>query len=287
VSTTVGTGCQVRKVTVVLLIAAVAAGCGPKRMPEESAGCGAPQGLAVQPGNGSMTVTWERHGCRIIAGHNVYISREPLVQSYPGTVMPESVRPFNVEPYPGDTNPDDGIEHFMAEGLENGVKYYVSVRIVFPDRSLSRPSREVATVCGPRGEIELSVRFSSESDGYSFEKDAYVRADSPDNDVYYFVKDGIDYLASPNRLGGFLRTNNLVVLPFQGELADISPKIAALGPILSGDRVIIRQGDWVLVRTPENRNALVHVLGFRGENKERRARLFFAYSTLTDGEMLF
>ncbi len=196
------------------------------------------------------------------------------------------MQPFNRIPFAGDTNPDDGIQHFMAEGLENGVKYYVSVRVVYPDGTLSRSSAEIPVVCGPRGEIELSFRFRSEHDGYSFAKDHYVRANALDNDLYFYTKDGIDYLGSPSRLDGFLRTNNFSTLPFRGELGEIRSQVATLGRLPFGDRIVINEGDWILMRTPEDRYALIHILGFSGQGVKRSVRLFFAYSTAA-GEKLF
>ena len=126
-------------------------------------------------------------------------------KDYPGATLPSSVKPFNPTPFPGDTNPDDGVEHFTAEGLQNGVTYYVTIRTVYPDGTLSPPSREVGVVCNPRGEVEISIRYESEHDGYSFAGDRYVRADTDENDLYFFSKDGIDYIASPDRLDGFLK----------------------------------------------------------------------------------
>jgi len=218
--------------------------CAPqKRLKEMPTGC-YPYNVSVEVNNRQMTVTWRNKCSLLMSGYFIYISEEPLADQYPGTQLPASVKPFNQTPFPGDINPEDETEHFVAEGLENGVKYYVSVRIVNPDRTLSKPSNEVMAVCGPRGEIELSIRYKSDRDGFSFEKNTYVRADDIDNDLYFYSKDGTDYLASPNRLNGFLKTNKLKVLPFNGEFDQVRARFSALESQPDNDRVAVRRGDW-------------------------------------------
>jgi hypothetical protein len=222
----------------------------------------------------------------MMSGYNIYISREPLVDRYPGSELPPTVKPFNNVPFPGDTDPSDGIQHFPAEGLENGVKYYVSVRVVNTDRSLSKPSNEVAAVCGPRGEIELSMRFKSDHDGFSFTQNGYVRADQLDNDLYFHSKDGTDYLVSPHRLNGFLKVSKLYPLPFKGAFEDVKEKVAALELNSPSDKVAVKPGDWVLLATPDNKHALIKVLDVTGTGENRRIKLFYAYNPLPD-ELLF
>jgi len=262
------------------------AGCDRQRISDEMRATDAPQDLGVEAGSRMMAVSWKQHSGGLISGYYVYINEEPRTERRGEDAVSEQIQPFNRIPFAGDTNPDDGIVHFVAEGLDNGAKYYVSVRVVYPDRTLSWPSVEIPVVCGPRGVIELSFRFRSDHDGYSFEKDNYVRADAVDNDLYFFCKDGIDYLASPSRLDGFLRTSNFSTLPFKGELDEVKTRIATLGRLLSGDRIVINKGDWLLLRTPQDNYALVNVLGFDGVGMERTVSLFFTYSTLA-GEKSF
>ena len=276
-----------RKITYAVAIIAIIAGCGPEEMADES-GVGRDQfDLKVEPGNKKMTISWKPQRSALIAGYNIYISDSPINQRSHGTVPPSNAEPFNSTPFPGDTNPDDGVEVFIAEGLDNGVRYYVSVRVVYPDGVFSEPSAEIPVVCGPRGEIELSVRYRSDHDGYSFEEDAYVRADATGNDLYYYSKDGVDYLASPVRLDGFLKSNRLLVLSCKGSLVDVSVCAVEQGRVPADDRVAITKGDWVHIRTPDNMNALVSVIGFSGRGEDRQVKLFFAYSALTDGTMFF
>jgi hypothetical protein len=276
-----------RKVIYSIAILAIVAGCGPKKTADESGAGRDPFDLRVEPGNKKMTLQWKPQGSELMAGYNIYISDSPHGRSSRGTVPPSDVKPFNSVPFPGDTNPDDEVEVFIAEGLENGVRYFVSVRVVFPDGVFSETSAEIPVVCGPRGEIELSIRYKSERDGYSFEDDSYVRADVTGNDLYFYSKDGVDYLASPDRLDGFLKPNRFLLLSCKGSLADVSACVSKQGQVPSDDRVEITEGDWFLIRTPENMNALVRVNGFTGRGEDRRVKLFFTYSTLADGTMFF
>ena len=237
----------------------LAAGCGPQQPGQETVRTVYPAGLSVEVNDASMTLSWKKMGKGPISGYNIYISREPLVAKYPDTTIASTVETYNVTPFPGDTNPEDEIEYFDATKLDNGVKYFVSVRVVYPDRSVSKPSNEVIAVCGPRGEIELAIRFNGEHDGFSFEENQYVNADGISNDLYFFSKDGVDYLASPKRLDGFINVD---------------------------DQVFVGVGNWVLLKCASGSYALVKVLGFSGAGADRLVRLSYAYSTLV-GEIFF
>jgi len=257
------------------------AGCGPKGGGSEYAGTVRAIDLQVQVNDGQATVIFKKRGEGAIAGYNIYISKQPLVEVYPGTSTDPDMEPWNTTPFPGDTNPEDGVERYVAEGLENGVRYYVSVRVVYPDRTVSKPTREIEVVCGPRREITLSIRYQSDQDGFSFERNEYVRADGTNNDFYFFSKDGVDRLASPIRLNGFLRDNKFLVLPYRGDLSDVEERLKESGVVATDDHVNVRVDDWVLIQTPEGRQALVNVQGFDSDGEDRRARLFIAYPILS------
>jgi len=262
------------------LLLVLLAGCVPHRPIREAAQVCYPYDLKVEADNQQMTVVWKIKCNRLMSGYNIYISEQPMTDKYPGSELPASLKPFNPTPFPGDTNPDDGIEHFLAEGLKNGVKYYVSVRVVNPDRTLSKPSNEVVTVCGPRGEMELSIRFKSDHDGFSFKKNTYIRADNIDNDMYFYSKDGTDYLASPNRLDGFLKANRFGILPFKGDFDQVKIKLLNLDDKPTKDRVAVSQGDWVHILTSDDKHVLVNVLDTTGKDEHRSLRLFYAFSPL-------
>ena len=260
--------------------------CGPGKVPDETADKCYPEDLRVDVNSHVMDISWKNSCDQLISGYNIYISDEPLAAAYPGSDLPESVTPFNPAVYSGDTNPDDGVEHFIAERLENGRKYYVSVRTVYPDRALSRPSEELVAVCGPRGEIELSIRYKSNQDGFSFEQNQYVRADDSGNDLVFYSKDGEDYIDAPSRLNGFIKANRIQKTPLSGSLDQVRRPAVRLKGEPTEDRVAVQKGDWLWVRTPDGANALVKVLDIYGAGGDRKIKLFFAYSPLA-GEMLF
>ena len=265
----------------------LAAGCGPRKGIGESSRKKVSDGLVVNVDNMTMDISWPTHRGKLISGYNIYISREPLAQKYRSASLPKTVKPFNRIPFPGDTEPEDGIEHYQAKGLENGVKYYVSVRVVYPDGKLSKPSPERLVVCGPRGEMSLSIRYQSNQDGYSFARDSYVRADAGDNDLMFYSKDGTDYLDSPVKLDGFLRNCRLAKIPFKGDFHEVNGKLESLDDLNFGERVTIKPEDWILLITPEKGHALINVIGITGEGENRKARLYFAYSELPGGELFF
>lgn len=286
-SPAIGVERQMNKVIVAAVLVLIALGCAPKKPPVEYDRTIAAVDVNVEVNSETMTVSWKKAGEGMIAGYNIYISEEPLAARYPEAAAKPTFQPYNDEPFPGDTNPDDGVEYFIANNLENGVKYYVSVRVVYPDKSVSKSSNEVLAVCGPRGAIELAVRYEGEHDGFSFEKNEYVKADAVDNDVYFFSKRFADILNSPVRLNGFLRKNKFLLLPFRGTFEQVSEQLAQNPMTATNEFAPVKVGDWVLIQTPEKKNALVNVLGFSGEQgEERRVRLFYAYSALT-GEIVF
>ena len=271
---------RIGTITLMLVLLALA-GCAPgPKVPEEVEEVAVcyPYDLGTEVDDGEMTVMWKTRCNRIISGYNIYISEKPLTESYPGTEPSPDVLPFNFTPFAGDTDPSDGVEHFVAQGLENGVKYHVSVRIVLPDLTLSLPSNEVTAVCGPRGEIELSVRYASDRDGYSFAHDQYVRADNVDNDVYFYHKDGRSYLASPHRLGGFLRTSTFEVLLHKGDLSEVKDDIGEGTAMPGQERVEVTEGDWVWIVTADRCQVLAKVLSLHGKDDKRRIKLFYAYN---------
>jgi hypothetical protein len=275
-----------KKTVLLITIIGLVLSCAPKKKISEEVSNIYPYDLHVKVDKEKMTLSWKTHGTGLKRGYNIYISREPLAEKYPGPDLPSSIKPFNPVNFPGDTNPDDSVNYFTAEYLEDGVRYYVSVRVNYTDGTMSRPSNEVVAVCGPRSEFDLAFRYRSENDGYSFSEDQPTRADALDNDVYYYAKDGVDYLASPDRLNGFLRKNLFEVLSLKGDFDDIKNKVDRMKIVPDKDRVEIKKGDWVLVKTAEDAYALLEVQGFTGEGEEREVKLFMALSTLK-GSMWF
>ena len=277
-----------KKVLVItaIVIGCLLYGCGPGGVsPEVSSRC-YPHDLNVNVSNASMDVYWKTKCQDLISGYNIYISDLPLATDYPGSSLPPDIRPFNLTPFSGDTNPEDEYEHYEAEGLENGRKYYVSVRVVNPDGTMSPPSNEGGAVCGPSGEIELSIRYKSSQDGYSFELDDYVPADDLNNDLYFFSGPDGDFLGSPVKLNGFLKDNRFGKLSLKGEFKDVRGNLGGVSSEPTIDKLRIQRGDWIHMRTAEGGNAFLRVLDIVGDGADRKVRLFFVYNSLA-GEMIF
>jgi len=280
---------------ITVLVLASGFGCGPTKTsvkPETGLPTIAhpdilPVDLNVTAGNGTMTIRWKLQETGVISGYNIFIARESLASDFrqPNAAV---VAPHNTTVYPGDTNPEDEFIEYVADGLDNGVKYYVSVRVVFPDQSMSRPSNEVVAVCGPRGEFSLSPRYKSDADGYSLVTGRQVRADGSDNDLYFFSKDGADYLASPDRLNSYLRKSTFAVISKDGTFEEIRRKIATdkVGSERWIDKATVKPGSWLLVRTAEDYTALIHVTGTTGEGDARYVTLWYAICPLV-GETFF
>ena len=245
-------------------------GCKPPAPKTELAlGDCPPTDLQVDVNDQSMHVSWVNDCEQTIAGYNIYISKEN-----------NSNGPYNNAPFDGDTDPTDGVENFTAEKLENGKRYYVSVAIVNPDQTESKRSQEILAVCGPREEIELSIRYKSDNDGYSLDQNQYVRADSDKNDFYFFSKNGIDYLNSPENLGGFLKETDFAILDYKGDFDELRNKIYMHRRVATDNKVAVSKNDWILLQTDNNMHALINVLGFSGSGEERKIKLFVAYAPI-------
>jgi len=275
-----------RRLAILILILSGLVGCKPTEKVEEVSTTVIPYELRADVNSGMMVLSWKLRGQALLSGYNIYLTDYSLADAYPDGDYPESVKPVNLTVYPGDTNPDDGIVHYEALGLTNGQRYYATVRAVYPDRAMSRPSNEIQAVPGPRGTIALGLRYQGDHDGYSFAGEKYVQADNVANDLYFFFKDGEDILASPNRLDGFLRESKLWLLPFKGEAAEVMARVATADLPKANDKIAVRKNDWVLLRTADNHHVLLNVKGITGQGKGRVMTLYFAVSML-DGDMFF
>ncbi|MFH1686998.1 MAG: hypothetical protein ABIE70_05685 [bacterium] len=246
--------------------------CAPPQPAGEGTYTKYPYDLRAEVNDGMMTVSWKVAGKGLISGYNIYLARSALSGNVADT------EPFNTSTFAGDIDPSDGIEHYEAVGLINGTDYYVSVAVVYPDGRLSQPTKEIHAVCGPRREIELQFRYAGSQAGFSLDRNDYVVSDDVANDVYFYSKDGTDYLASPSRLDGFLRATKLRKIRSGGSLRDAEKTVEAAGSPPGDDRVAVKEGDWIWLMTPDRATALFHVLALDGESKERRLRMFVAYT---------
>lgn len=282
-----------RRLGFAVILTAIVSGCAPKHVELPSVSAAGTYShdvlavdLTVVPNHESLRLSWRKTGQGPISGYNIYISERPLATLFPGNRVEPSVGTYNATPFPGDTIPEDGIEHFEATKLRNGVRYFVTVRVAYPDQSISRPSNEVATACGGRGVIELAVRHFGVPDGYSFDQNDYVRCDAVDNDLYFFSKDGHDYLASPKRLDGLINDTRFLVLPYHGAYNEVVPLLDKAPTNIVDDQVEVTNGAWVLLKCGRGTHALLQVKDLKGVGRTRRVEMYFAYSSLA-GEMLF
>jgi hypothetical protein len=249
--------------------------CGPQKVTEEIREKCIPSLIQVDVNDGSITVIFKENCKSLKSGYNIYISESSLSGN-----TSDTIKPYNHPVFPGDTNPEDGIEYYEAKSLENGIVYYVSIRTVFSDQTMSNPSEEFKVVCGPRGEFDLSVRYKSEKDGFSFAKNGYVRADDIYNDLYLFTKDSMDFLASPSRLDGFLRTSKFRLLSTNNTIDEaIKKSISTNNPY--DETINVTNGSLVQVLTADGHTALLQVVGFSGEGESRVVKLKYAFTIRT------
>jgi len=148
-------------------------------------------------------------GVRILRGFNIYASPVPLVSEYPGTDVPPTVMPVNAQVYPGDTLGNPTRETFALEDIENAVAYYVHVRAVYSDGTLSPPTGEIRLVTFAQGRFVLRESYTGSNDGFSIVTGESCRTDDLVNDLYFYHKDGQDFLCSPIRIGDVYRNTRI------------------------------------------------------------------------------
>lgn len=148
-------------------------------------------------------------GVRILRGFNIYTSPTPLISKYPGTELPPAVKPVNARVYPGDTLGDPLRETFALEDIENAVAHYVHVRAVYSDGALSPPTDEIRLVTFAQGSFALRESYTGGNDGFSIVAGEYCRTDDLINDLYFYHKDGQDFLCSPIRIGDVYRNTKI------------------------------------------------------------------------------
>lgn len=222
--------------------------------------------------DGYALIAWDP-GCpqeRILRGFNVYVSSTPLNRRFPDTILPPSIQPFNNEVYPGDTLGNPNRETFALENIANAVPHYIHVRVVYIDGRLSMPSNEIEVICYQQGTVELTASFSGSRDGFSFRKNAYCRTDDLDNDIYFYSKNGQDFLCSPSRLGEVNRNTKLYPAGEGIVPADLGRPSGA-----SSDRIEIRPDRNLIVETTDG-----DVIGMRIkqiDNSGSTPKIIFEY----------
>nr|MBN2276127.1 hypothetical protein [candidate division Zixibacteria bacterium] len=240
-----------------------------------------PENLTIKPESGKMTLMWDPNcdDSIMISGYNIYLRPKSIFERYGSAGLPRSIKPYNENPYPGDTDPDNEFETMIIEDANNGEEYFVSVRTVFPDGSVSKSSNEVAVIPRPEGEFSLAFRYSDTTDGFSFKLGNYVRADGELNDLYFFSKDGVDYIASPHRLNGFLRQTEFYSL---GKTKDIYQYNHLELDIPAVEKMPIMLGESYLARTADGNYVMLRIEDIRGQDRERILRIKYIYQTIKD-----
>jgi len=240
-----------------------------------------PQNLTVRPGDRKLSLKWETDcpDSVLISGYNIYLLRKPLHKDDYGSDIPGSLKPYNDAPYPGDTDSNGKFESIDVERLINALEYFITVRTVFPDGRVSPASNEVSAICRPEGEFTLAYRYSDLNDGFSFAKGKPARADASDNDLYFYDKDGFDFIASPHRINGFLRTSAIYSL---GKTSDIHqyPKLVIDFP--SAEKMPVLVGESYVIKTADNNFAKLRIEDATGEGQDRKLKIKYIYQTAKD-----
>lgn len=280
-SATTGVNDIMKKIIISTAIIAsfILSGCGPEKSADERGRAGVKL-IAVAPSSQQLMISWESYRQGLISGYDIFIAESSMKNG-------STIEPYNTIPFPGDLDQSDAVEYFEASGLDNGKLYHVWVEIVFSDQTKSRPSRSVNVVCNPRGDIELPVRFKSDIDGFSFVTGQYTEAKAADNDVYYFNKENVDYIASAHRLDGFLRANEFAIISSVSSFEKATAKLISGKGLTWGDRIKIKTGDWISVRSADGSRTVLNVLGFSGAEDQRKVKLSYAFSTLVGGKYFF
>ena len=256
---------------VILLASFALLSCGPKPKKEiTTEGKCLPYGLTVDSTASSYALIAWHPGCpgaRILRGFNIYVSPVPLADKYPAGNLPSDIRPYNREVYPGDTLGNPTRESYAIEDLENATQFFVHVRDVYIDGTLSPPSNEIPLVVYSQGEFTLVPSFGGDHDGFDFADGDYCRTDALNNDVYFYHKDGEDFLCSPARLGPVNRDTRIYAAGTgapPGNWSQMKPDNDFT------DRVKLQEGGVYILITADGYPVRLRVVSMTGEGESRR-----------------
>jgi len=213
-------------------------------------------------------------GLRILRGFNVYVSPVPLAADYPGSDLSPDFRPYNRDIYPGDTLGNPKRESYAIEDLENARQYYVHVRDVYIDGTLSPPSNEIPLVVYSQGQFTLMPSFTGDHDGFDFAAGEYCRTDALNNDIYFYSKDGADYLCSPARLGPVNRETEI----FSAGTGVAPENWMEMNPDDEfTERVRLQEGGVYILITADGYPVKLNVLSMTGNGDERQITFDYIY----------
>lgn len=186
--------------------------------------------LKVETVSRGGILSWRvnRQGDSPISGYNIYIAESSDSEG----------RLYNKTPYPGDTDGDINNESIELVGLENGQRYYVFIRTVFPDGKLSRASARVEFKPLLRGRLEISQNHTTGQSGYSFDREIYTQARDFDNDLYIYATSDRVGISSPSRLHPGLRTT----LIYKGD-SPVKSSFKQTQPLIKGETYILKTAD--------------------------------------------
>jgi hypothetical protein len=195
-------------ILLILLLSIILSCAGAKRVPSDipPEGLAAPSNLSADPNDQRVDLKWytNRTGDMMISGYNIYISEVPLPEAgFPS--KDSGLDPFNQIPYPGDADPETLFETFTANELTNGVRYYIAITTVYPDRTESMFSNVEEIFCYPRGILTLKDRSIGDMHGFSFDKLKHVDYNDIENDLYFVARDAGNIIGSPDRNEGVLK----------------------------------------------------------------------------------
>jgi hypothetical protein len=262
----------------IIFISALLIACGPKTGVDLSEGksCN-PHSLEIDSTGSHYTrIAWNPGcpGVRIMQGFNIYLLPTPIVDQYSGHDLPESIKPYNKEPYPGDPEGNEKYETFEFKDIPLAERYYAHVRVINSDGTLSLPSNEIEIIQMPQGIINLGTSYSGDNDGFSFEIDDYCGTDDVENDLYFYSKDGIDYLCSPARISAINRANKIYSLGQGESLGDVS-KISSRGE--ASEKIAMNPGGIFVIETEEGHLAKIRLVRMTGSGNSRTAEFEYYY----------
>jgi len=234
--------------------------------------------LRVYPGDGSLTLAWDvdRAPNLVFSGYNIYLAERPILGTPDEQNLIDHVNPFNAVPYPGDTDPDLKHETFIAQGLENGARYYAFVRALSSDGHPGRPTNEVMAICRRGGEAILQPIFSGTYDGFDFSVGRHVNSDAIDCDLAFYHKEGKDHIMAPYRIDPVLNETRLWDLG-TGEFDGVTtPDLRGEGEI----ELEPKSGHVYAYRTADGHYGKLRIASVGNENGIRTVRFTYLYQSI-------
>ena len=234
--------------------------------------------LRVYPDDASLTLAWDvdRAPDQVFSGYNIYLSERPIQGTPDERDLLEHVRPVNLIPYPGDTDPDLRHETFTARRLENGARYYAFVRALGSDGRPGKPSNEVMAICRRGGEAILQPIFSGRYDGFDLSKGRHVNSDAIDCDFAFYHKGGKDRLLAPYRIDPLLNETRFWDLGISEFDLITAPALGGAGEI----ELEPKSGHVYACRTADGHYGKLRVASIADEKGIRTIRFTYMYQSI-------